>query len=51
MTTARTAFMLNKDGMDIYSDEAWNAYIEQCKLIGLDLVTETIQTAYDRMYK
>lgn len=51
MATARTAFMLNKDGMDIYSDEAWEAYLNQCKRIGLEVVTETMQAAYDRMYK
>ena len=51
MATARTAFMLNKDGMDIYSDAAWEAYLNQCKVIGIDLVTEAMQAAYDRMYK
>lgn len=51
LNTARTAFMLNKDGMDVYSDEAWNAYLEQCKVIGIDKVTEVMQSAYDRMYK
>jgi len=50
INTARTNFMLNKDGMDINDDASWNAYLEQLKVIGIDQVTETIQNVYNRMY-
>ena len=49
--TARTNFMMNAEGMDIYSDEAWNAYLEQLKVIGMEEVLEVQQAVYDRMYK
>lgn len=33
--TARTNFMMNNEGMDINSDESWNAYLAQLDAIGM----------------
>lgn len=47
--TARSSFCSNKDGMDIYSDDAWNAYLKQLDIIGMQSVLPVLQTVYDRM--
>ena len=50
IATARTNFMMNAEGMDIYSDECWNAYLAQLDTIGLQEVLPILQEVYDRMY-
>lgn len=50
IATARTNFMMNAEGMDIYSDDCWNAYLAQLDTIGLQEVLPVIQEVYDRMY-
>ena len=42
--------MMNAEGMDIYSDDCWNAYLAQLDTIGLQEVLPVIQEVYDRMY-
>ena len=49
--TSIANFCLNAEGMDVFSDDAWNAYLNQLDTIGLKNVLPTIQTVYDRMYK
>lgn len=48
--TARTNFMMNNEGMDINSDESWNAYLAQLDAIGMQTALPILQAAYDRMY-